>query len=360
VKEAALIEILNRIAPPHLALPEDNIGLQVGDPKRRISKILLALDLTQDILEKAILEKVDLVITHHPLIFAELKSLTTETSSGRKLRQLIAKNIDLFVMHTNFDIAPGGLNDALADLLELQDRQPLKATYSEKLFKLVVFVPQSHEEQVRLAILDSGAGKIGNYSHCSFRTAGTGTFKPLEGTKPFIGKMGRIEEVAELRIETVVEERQLPKVLEAMLAVHPYEEVAYDIYPLARKGRSFGLGRFGILKEAKKVGELVEDLKKKLGLKDFVKIFGSQEKKVTKVGICSGSGGDLIEEALKKNLELFITGEVKHHQSLEAMENGLILADLGHYHLERIFGHHLRKLLQAELAKREELEILAL
>ena len=352
MKLITLIEKLNQIAPPWLALPGDPIGLQVGDPAHDVRKALLALDLTPEALERAVAEKVNLIVCHHPLLFKPVHAVTSDTALGKKLYTLIKYRIDFFAMHTNFDVAPGGLNDALALFIGLEKTKPLQITQREVLYKLIVFVPESHEQAVRFAVHEAGAGAIGEYTHCSFRTPGTGTFKPSERAKPFAGKAGKLEESEELRVEVLVPQRCKDAVLEAMKKAHPYEEVAYDLYELSNEGLSHGIGRVGDLKTPATVETIVEKLKKSLRMtaQDYVRVRGSTQKKITRVAICSGSGGSLLAEVLNSSAELFITGEIKYHEELSAGESGVIVAAFGHDHTEKIFGVILKERLESEFS----------
>ncbi|MBI1744920.1 Nif3-like dinuclear metal center hexameric protein [Candidatus Acetothermia bacterium] len=352
MKLALMIEKLNQIAPPRLALPGDPVGLQVGDPAHDVRKALLALDLTAAVLERAVAEKVNLIVCHHPLLFKPVQAVTSDTALGKKLYTLIKCRIDFFAMHTNFDVAPRGLNDALAEFIGLEETKPLQITQREVLYKLAVFVPESHEQVVRLAMHEAGAGVIGEYTHCSFRTPGIGAFKPSESAKPFTGNVEKLEDVKELRVEVLVPERYKDAVVEAMKKAHPYEEVAYDLYELSNEGLSYGIGRVGDLETPATVEVIVEKMKKSLGMtaKDYVRLRGSTQKKIKRVAICSGSGGSLLAEVLNSSAELFITGEIKYHEELSAGESGLIVAAFGHDHTEKIFGVILKERLESEFA----------
>jgi dinuclear metal center YbgI/SA1388 family protein len=361
VKLAHLIEKLNQIAPPWLALPEDPIGLQVGSPDHLVEKAIVALDLTPPILKQAVAEKANLIICHHPLIFKPVPSVTSETALGQKLYTLIKHRIDFFAMHTNFDIAPGGLNDALAQVIGLKEIQPLRITHRDALYKLVVFVPGSHEKNVRLAMHAAGAGLIGEYTHCSFRTEGTGTFSPTERARPFVGQVGKLEDVQETRVEVLVPEGVKETVLSAMKKTHPYEEIAYDLYELSNEGITYGIGRVGELATPSTVEAILNKLKKSLGMtaKDFVRSRGATQKRVKRVAVCSGSGGSLLSDALQSRAELFITGEIKYHEELSAEESGVVVAAFGHDHTEQIFGAILKRLLDERFSDvRDQVEIL--
>lgn len=308
MKLKALIAFLNKVAPPQLACPWDKIGLQLGDKEAEISKVLVALDVTDEIIQKAIEQDANVIVCHHPFINEPLERIDFSKPQGRMLRFLIQHNIAVFVMHTNLDAAEGGVNDVLAKLhgLDPAGCKIIETTYKEPLFKLSVFVPVDHLDKVRQALGDAGAGHIGNYSHCSFSTEGEGTFLGLEGTTPFIGETGKLEKANEKRLETIVPETLLDKVIATMLKVHPYEEVAYDVYPLKQIGKSYGLGRIGKTKD----GEML--------------------------AINSGSGGKLVRKAAELGATRYVVGECRYHDLLEAKALGLQVDVLGHYETEVI------------------------
>ncbi len=322
------------------ALPEyvedwDRVGLLVGSPKDMVDKVLVTLDVTADVITEAVKEKAGLIVSHHPLYRDPLPYLRSDVYPASHVYRLIQEGIALYAAHTNLDSAPGGINDILADRLGLLDVDILVTTHEERLFKLVVFVPEGYEDKVRDAICSKGAGWIGNYSHCTFQTQGTGTFKPLEGTSPFIGKTGQLEKASELRLETIVQESRLQKVVKEMLAVHPYEEVAYDLYPLKNQGERSGLGRVGRLPEAMSLAAFAEKVKKDLDL-DVVRIAGDPKRPVSKIALCGGSAMALLEHAVNSGADVYLTGDVRHHGALDALDQGIAVIDAGHYGTESV------------------------
>lgn len=333
----ALIAICNQIAPEALAEEWDNVGLHAGHPDDEVDGVLLCLDLTPAVLAEACQAGFRCLIGHHPAIFRPLRSLRADRAEGHLLTELIRTGTAYYAMHTNLDLASPGTSDALGDLLGVGDREPLvrlERPVGERFFKLVVFVPLADVERVRAAIGDAGAGALGNYSHCSFATPGTGAFRPLEGARPAIGTVGTLERVAEERLEALVPARLLPQVVSAMLAAHPYEEVAYDILPLAPPPTGAGLGRVGRLAEPCTLGELARRCETSLPT-SHVAVVGDRDRHVARVALCGGSGGDLIDAAAAAGAEVLITGDVKHHQALHARDRGLALIDAGHYATER-------------------------
>lgn len=333
VKCQTIIDAMEKLAPRYLAESWDNVGLLVGSPGQEITKLLIALDVTPELAARAGREGVDMIVAHHPLIFQPLKSIRIDQPLGAVLAGLLKHDIAVLAAHTNLDSAIGGVSDILAASLGLKDTRPL-AGHGEKLLKLVVFVPESHTEDVREAITRAGAGHIGNYSHCTFQTPGTGTFLPLEGTNPFIGQQGKLESVSEYRLETILPEAASRRVVGAMLRAHPYEEVAYDLYPLANKTVVAGLGRIGELSEPLSLSHIIGKVKTGLGL-EHVRIAGDGSRLVKKIAVCGGAGGSLISAAAEAGADLFVTGDVKYHEAQEASQLGLTVIDAGHFATER-------------------------
>ena len=223
IKCQVVIEAMEQLAPRRLAESWDNVGLLIGSPTQNINKIIVTLDVTPAVVDFAIQNSVDMIIAHHPLIFKGITNIRLDLPQGLLLSRLLKADIAVFASHTNLDITQGGVNDVLADKFKLVNTKPLTLTYTEKLFKLAVFIPRTHVEEVRSAIMNAGAGHIGNYSHCAFQTEGIGMFMPLSGTKPFLGKPGKLEYVPEYCLETIVPEGISKKVISAMLKAHPYE-----------------------------------------------------------------------------------------------------------------------------------------
>lgn len=334
VKCQLIMDAMDKLAPRHLAESWDNVGLLVGSPSQTIDKILITLDVTKEVVEQAILDNVDLIIAHHPLIFKSITSIRTDLPQGQVLSSLIKANIGVYAAHTNLDSAEGGVNDALAACLGLQDIQPLAVNSTEKLCKLVVFVPQTHVEVVREALAAAGAGHIGKYSNCAFSANGIGTFLPLEDAKPFIGNIGKLESVEESRIETVMPERISRRVIKAMIKAHPYEEVAYDLYQLMNSGKEFGLGRIGKLEIPMLFSDFAVQVKNLLGV-DSVNIAGSCNKLIKKVAVCGGAGAGLLNKAVFAGADVLVTGDVKYHEAQNAIVSGIGIIDAGHFATEQ-------------------------
>lgn len=328
-----LMDLMNELAPPHLALGDDPVGLQIGNPGDEVRNIMTVLDVDKETVTEAIKGDANVIISHHPLIFSPLQSINVNQPGGALIREIIQNNMNVFAAHTNLDVAPGGVNDILAGLFELQGTEILEVTGYDSLLKLVAFVPEGFEDRVRDAISDAGAGWIGNYSHCTFQSAGTGTFLPREGTNPFIGKKGELEKVKEFRLETVLPLSVKKPVINALMESHPYEEVAYDLYPLEIEGLPVGLGRTGTLKEPLSLDRFVERCKGILKT-DTVHALGDKDLQVRTVALCGGSGGSLIKMAAQRGADVLLSGDFKYHDINLAGSLGLVLIDAGHYRTE--------------------------
>lgn len=358
IRCSQVIQILKKLAPEDLAQDWDNVGLLVGSFSKDIDKVLVTLDVTPQVVDEAVKKNVDLILSHHPVIFKPLKNLRLDNPQNRMLATLLKHDIAVYCAHTNLDVAINGVSDVLAAKIGLSQVEVLQKTAEEKLYKLVVFVPEDHTQKVRDALGDAGAGFIGNYSHCTFRTPGIGTFKPGEGTNPYIGEQAKLSEVKEDRLETIVPENILSRVLHAMVEAHPYEEVAYDLYPVVQNGVSQGLGRIGWLEQETVLAEFVQLLKQQLEI-SFLKIVGNLEDKVKRIAVCGGSGGSLISTAHKKGAQVFITGEISYHEAQLAKDIGLALIDAGHWATEVPVLSYLQKYLAGELnAAGEKVEII--
>ncbi|MHB1419241.1 MAG: Nif3-like dinuclear metal center hexameric protein [Bacillota bacterium] len=346
-----ITDIVERLAPISMAATWDSVGLTIGSPGSEVSRVLVALDVTEDVLEEALAKQVDLIISHHPLFLQPLKDIRYDLPQGRLLRKIIASGLMLYTAHTNLDVARGGVNDLLAACLGIEQSKVLSIEGYEKLYKIVVFIPQGHEKLVRDAMTEAGAGWLGNYSHCTFQTAGAGTFLPRQGSKPFIGEIGDLEKVEESRLETIVPAACLQRVVDKMLEVHPYEEVAYDIYPLANKGQPYGLGRVGLLARPMTLQDFADKIKESLGVKE-VRVVGEKDGLVQKIAVCGGSGGSLMEQAANAGAQVFVTGDVKYHQAQEAAAYDLRVVDAGHFATEYPVIPYLVTYLQHELDRR--------
>ena len=326
-----LIAELEKVAPLSYQESWDNSGLLVGNNSAQVSAVLLTVDVTEAIVEEAISKKANLIIAHHPIIFKGIKSLTGRNYVERTVIKAIKNDIAIYVMHTNLDVFPEGVSYKMAEKLSLKKIKTLDVT-SDNLKKIAVFVPKTHEKKVREAILNAGAGHIGNYDNCSFNSEGIGTFQALEGSNPFVGKKNEIHFENEIRIEAIFPSNLKNEIIQAMLAAHPYEEVAYDIYTLDQKDNSIGLGKVGELAEAMEEKDFLQLLKKKFNLQNL-RFSPLRNKKIKKVAVCGGSCSFLIQKA-KQKADVFVTADIKYHEFFDA-ESELIIADIGHFESEQ-------------------------
>lgn len=334
VKVSDVVRWMEAWAPPALAEENDPIGLQVGSMRADVQRVAVALDVTEAVVDEAIERGAGLIIAHHPIIFRPLRALRTDRADGSLLRKLLRHEIGVFASHTNLDVAVGGVNDMLADALGLDsERRPLAKTYEEPLYKLAVFIPPAQAEAVREAVFAAGGGHIGKYSHCGFSAAGEGTFLPEEGARPFAGEAGRLERAQELRFETIVPESRKEHVVRAMIAAHPYEEVAYDVYRLELPGRSYGLGRIGELPAAMSLREFAAQAKAAFGVPSL-RFVGDPERPVRRVAVLGGAGRSFMKQAASAGADVYVTGDIDHHTAHDALALGLAIVDPGH-HIEQ-------------------------
>ncbi len=336
VTVADIAGLMNRLAPPDLAEPWDNCGLQAGSPRWPADRIRVALDPSYRVIADVCEDGADLLITHHPLLFSGLKTVDFERMPGNALKMAVENRLSIFSAHTNLDSAAGGLNDVCADKLGLKDIRVLDSPRMPEYRKLAVFVPLTHEGDVLRVLEDSPAGNYGAYSSCSFAVNGKGRFKPSAEASPFIGKAGEIAEADEVRIETIVAACDLRGVIERIKSVHPYETMAYDVFPLAGSvGTAQGLGRVGGLEKPMRLADLAGLVKQRFGI-DHVKVAGDPELSVSSVAVCSGSGAGLMDRFFASSADVFVSGELKHHNGLAAVESGRGLIDAGHFETEHL------------------------
>jgi len=332
MKLQEIADYLESLYPLSLQESWDNSGLLVGHPDHEVKKILITLDITEAVVQEAIDKHCNVIISHHPVIFSGIKSLTAKTETERLVESAIKNDIALYALHTNLDNSDSGINAHLCEKLGLIHKKII-VPKTNILRKLVTFCPTDHSEKIRQALFEAGAGHIGNYESCSFNSSGTGTFKGSEDTNPFVGEKGKLHYEEEHRIETVYPTYLESRILKALFAVHPYEEVAFDIYDLGNSYFRVGSGM---------IGELVEETREMDFLKQLREIFGTgvirhsglTGNPVNKIAICSGSGSFLIDEAKKQGAGFFITSDVKYHEFFKA-EGKIVIADIGHYESER-------------------------
>jgi len=329
-----LIFELESIAPPELADADDRIGLQVGDRNADIQKVCVSVDTSSSVINLAIEKEADILVAHHPLIYNPLQTVTTSSPVSESVAKLIRANTALFVMHTNYDTAPGGVNDVLAARLGVFDTTPLTNRRQDKFYKIAVFIPDEAVERVRNAMADAGAGRIGQYTHCSFRTPGIGSFVPLSAAQPYIGTADKLEEVEEYRLEMICTGSWLEGVIEEMIDKHPYDEVAYDVYELANEPIVYGYGRIGKLEKEVTLSEFFDRTKTALDVR-FPKLFGDSTRLIKNVALCGGGGSSLFQEAASAGADVYVTGDTKHHDVLNALDLNLAIIDAGHFETEK-------------------------
>ena len=332
MKASEVIEFLEQLAPLSLQESYDNSGLLVGDPSTEITGIMVSLDCTEDVLEDALRQGCNLIVSHHPIIFSGLKRFNGSNYVQRTVIKAIKNDLLLYAIHTNLDNVIDGVNGKIAEQLGLVNTrilQPKKGI----LKKVVTYCPVSHAEIVRTAMCDAGAGKISNYDQCSFNISGIGTFRGNEKTTPYVGEKGEIHAENEVRIETIVAEHSVKQVLKAMRNAHPYEEVAFDIHPLENAWNEVGSGMIGEIPEEMDALEFLRSLK--ISMKtDCVRYTLPHKKNVKRIAVCGGSGSFLLETALSAAADVLITADFKYHQFFDA-EDRMIIADIGHYETEQ-------------------------
>jgi len=342
-----IMGIVDGIAPSYLKSEKDKIGLQVGDPGAQVNKVLVTLELTGEVVKEAWDKEVQLILSHHPLIYQSLDRVTANDHIGGLVAALIKSDISVLVAHTNLDRAREGVSDVLARVLDLQDIEVLLPARDIQMFKLVVFVPKENVDEMISALGNAGGGVIGDYSHCTFRSEGTGTFYPMLGARPYLGNIGELNRVDEYRLEILVSPDRIEGVIKTMLDVHPYEEVAYDIYEVKNPPPGVGFGRVGNMIKPRKLRDCVEHWSDKLDCE--LRVSGDWEMTVNRVAVCGGSGGELIGVARGAGADVFVTGDVKYHAAHAARAMGLALVDAGHAETERLIVPEIARELQRRI-----------
>lgn len=342
-----IITELEKTAPLAYQENYDNAGLITGNKTMDVKGIMLCLDSTEDVIDEAMSTNCNMIIAHHPIVFSGLKSITGKNYVERVIIKAIKNDIALYAIHTNLDNVISGVNKKLAEKIGLINTQIL-APKKDLLKKLVAFCPTEQAQKVREALFNAGAGHIGNYSHCSFNAQGTGTFQGNESTTPYVGNKGEQHFEPEVRIETIYESVNEGRIIKALLASHPYEEVAYDIYALENTFQQNGSGMIGDLSMEMTENEFLEHIKSALNAKGirFTKPTG---KKIKRVAICGGSGFFLLQNAIKENADAYLTSDVKYHQFFDA-DGQTLLVDAGHYETEQYTMELISELLNQKFA----------
>ena len=328
-----IVQLFEDWAPNWVAWEKDNVGLQVGDMQNRVTKILVTLDVTKQIVNEAIAHNVELIVSHHPLLFRPPSSIVANDPVGELILRLAEHKIALFSAHTNLDFAQGGVSFTLAEILGLKNIQfltPLK----NSLAKIVVFVPEGHVDQVIHAMTQAGAGVIGKYSTCSFGSKGTGSFYGSAASNPFLGKRGTLEFVEETRLEMVAPRASVSGAVAALISVHPYEEPVYDIYFVENLNPNFGMGALGQLPKPQPLRLFLKSMKQTLGI-GALRYTGSLAHKIQNVAVCGGAGSDLLPDAIAAKADVFVTSDIRYH-AFQKAEGTIALIDAGHWETEII------------------------
>lgn len=350
-----LIDFVEKLAPLDWAEDWDNVGLLLGDREAEMQRVMTCLTVTPAAVAEAIAENVSLIVSHHPILFRPVQRITTDSIEGRMLRDLIGARVAVYSPHTAYDNAEAGINQQLAERLGLEDLAPLRNlrpaggstgfwsvrsdAFVARQYKLVVFVPEDAFETLARALFDAGAGRIGEYSECSFRTRGTGTFFGSDDANPAVGEKGRREEVAEYRLEALCPRERLAAVTTALRRAHPYEEPAFDVYPLVGEavppdGQHPGAGRHGRFATPVTTGDLIQRINRALNT-SHVGHVGSPDTLLTTLAVACGSAGDFLHDAARAGCDGFLTGEARFHTCLDAQSLGITLLLPGHYATER-------------------------
>lgn len=328
-----LVSYFEEIAPSEFQESYDNAGLIIGNKNTDVKAILITLDVTEEVIDEAIERGANLIVAHHPIVFSGLKRFNGSNYVERTVIKAIKNDIAIFAAHTNLDsVIYNGVNTKICQKIGLENTKILTPG-KLKLSKLVVFVPNNFADEVRKTIFESGGGKIGNYDLCSFNSTGSGTFRASEESNPFVGEKGNIHEEPETKIEVVVPSHLMSKVIDAMVKVHPYEEVAYDIYPLQNNWEQMGMGMVGELPEALDEHEFLLKIKE-IFKAESIRYTNLLNKKIRKVAVCGGSGSFLLKDAIRAGADIFISGDFKYHQFFDA-EDSIIIADIGHFESEQ-------------------------
>lgn len=327
--------LLEDMAPRTFAEEWDNSGFNVNLHNEDVGGVMICLDVTPEIIGEAAEKGCGLIISHHPLLFKAMKSVDTKSHEGKCLEALLRNGISLYCAHTSMDSAPGGINTWLADVFGLENRSYIENGSVEHFYEIAVHVPRENADAVRDAMTAAGAGKLGNYSGCTFNIDGKGTFLPEGGARPYIGTKGTAETVEETRISAICGERKLSEVLCAVRGAHPYEEPAISVLRTEEPRTVLsGLGIVGDLPREMKAREAVDILKAAIKT-DSVRVAGDLEKNVSRVGVCGGAAGEFGQAAEEMGAGLFITGEIKHNYYIE--RNGIVLVEAGHFDTEKCF-----------------------
>ena len=346
-----MIYIMEGLAPPNLAEKWDNIGLQVGQKDWIVNSVWIALDPLLEVVEAACQAQIDLLITHHPLIFNPLKSIDFDSPIGRIIKLASENRLSIYAAHTNFDSVSGGMNDIFAGRLGMNNLRPLLRGGAEAFYKMVVYVPIELEPKLLSALFGAGAGGLEDYQHYTFRTRGTASFLSSQVEKKKNRNSGHRGERDEIRIESVVSTHELPGFMYRLKSIHPAENLKYEMFPLFQPEIRQGIGRCGDLPNQTDLKSLVAIVKRIFGLKS-VRMVGEPDLTIQKVAVCTGSGGGLVSHFLASQAEAFISGDIKYHEAREVQAARKGVIDIGHFASEHIMVPELTEQLQAIIASK--------
>jgi dinuclear metal center YbgI/SA1388 family protein len=348
IRISEIVQYLETIAPLALQESYDNAGLITGNSEQEVSSVMVTVDVTEAVIDEAIQHNANLIIGHHPVIFSGLKKLTGRNYVERTILKAIKNDIGIYAAHTNFDAVHNGVNAMICKkigLVNLHILQPLNG----QLRKLVTFIPHSAADEVRKAVFDAGAGHIGNYDYCGYNLEGTGSFRGSDDTNPFVGEKGQIHMEKEIRFETIFPAWLQQKIIQALVASHPYEEVAYDIYPLENTYEKAGMGMIGELPEPVDEKEFLGTLKTVFG-SGCIKHTWLSGKQIKKIAVCGGAGSFLLEKAISAGADVFVSADFKYHQFFDA-EGKIVIADIGHFESEQFTKELFYELLTKKFPK---------
>ena len=334
----------------------DNVGILLGDADAPATRVVIALDATPAVLAACRRHRADLLVTHHPVIYAPLRSVRADGGPSATVYRLVRMKTAVISAHTNADVAPKGVSHVLARRIGLEAIRPLLPGEPSDACKVVAFVPPDRADAVLVAISEAGGGRIGQYTRCSFRCAGTGTFFPADGAKPFLGRPGSEERVEEVRLESVVAGSVLPKVLARIRDAHPYEEPAIDVYPLKGGALGGGIGAVGDMQRAAPLTEVLEGVHRAVR-PSWIKVAGPRKRRVRRIAVVAGSGSEFAAAAREAGADLFLTADVKYHQALEAAAGEMTVADIGHGSGEKWILPEFRRVIAVRFGNRVAIRV---
>lgn len=327
-----VLKALEEVAPARFAGAWDKIGLQVGDPDAKVTRAVVSLDRSLGAVKEATRLGAELLLSHHPLIFAPLATVDTRRHDSRTVLALAQNHINFIAAHTNWDAAQGGINDALAQRLGLQDVKSFGSAEPVTDLLLSFTVPESSADKVIDAVANAGAGQVGLYQRCAFSHEGIGTFEPLPGANPTEGQIGTRSQVPEMRVEMALPERSQRAVVRALLAAHPYEAPSYHVIA-QRSHPEQPYGRVGLLERPMRLREWIQSVDQVLDTRSWV--WGDPTKMIKRVAVVGGAADGEWIAAQRADADVLVTGEVKQHIGLEANESGLVITASGHYATEQ-------------------------